>query len=316
MLSITVRSCIEELRPVRHEDSEIVICDNSDQHIFDLLPSVIPSKYIEDGLVKIIRQDFPCLFTAREKAAENALGRLIVCIDSHMLVGRNMILDLVNFMNTYRQEDKTTGFCHAPINWIHQHECRAKHDRDMLVNELGDWNLMYTQPRTITWKGMPWICKRDWFLNNLNGYGSLSKHKVSWGGGDMHLGVKSWLLGFKNWAVPTNPGIHIGPFPKIDQGENKNKVNTGKYRRYAASGQGPHTVGFLVSCYVLGGEYMMERNKAAIKERFGQFLDIDKYWNQAIEWGKEEKQWLDERKVITFEQLLETQPWNNQWFIG
>lgn len=311
MLSITVRSCIEELRPVGHENSEIVICDNSDQSTFDLLPSVIPSKYIKEGLVKIVRQNFPCLFTAREKAIENALGKYILCIDSHMIIGRNMIFDLVNFMDIYRHEDETTGFCHAPINWAHQHECRSKHDRDVSVNELGDWNLAYLHPRTITWKGMPWICKRDWFLNTLKGYGALAIHKVSWGGGDMHLGVKAWLLGYKNWAVPTNPGIHIGPYPKIDKGKDKNVVKIGKYRLYTASGQGPHTVGFLVSCYVLGGESMMRRNKEAITERFGRFIDVDKYWNQAIKWGESEKRWLDKNKVMSFEEFLELKPWED-----
>lgn len=309
MLSITVRSCIEELKPLGHENSEIVICDNSDRHIYNSLPSVIPPKYISDGLVKIVRQNFPCLFTAREEAVRYSTGKYILCVDSHCLIGRDMILDLVNFMDIYQADDKTTGFCHAPINWAHQHEERSKHDRDISVNELGDWNTAYSHPKTITWKGMPWICRRSWFLEELQSYGALSEHRISWGGGDMHLGTKAWLLGFKNWAVPTSPCIHIGPFPKIDQGENKNVTKIGKYRLYANSGQGPHTIGFLVSCYVLGGEPMMLRNKAVITERFGKFIDVDKCWDQAKKYGKREKQWLDKHKVMTFEQFLETKPW-------
>ena len=230
-----------------------------------------------------------------------------------MIIGRDMFLNLYNFMES-KKDDKTLGFAHAPINWVHQHESRSKHDRDMSVNELGDWNTSYNHERTITWKGMPWICRRNWFLNELGGYGALSEHNLSWGGGDMHIGIKPWLLGFKNWAVPCSPGIHIGPFPKTDiKGKNANVVSVGqdKYRLWSKSGEGPHAIGFLISCFVLGDEQMMERNKKIISSRFGQFIDVNKWWDKAKQYGKNEKEWLDERKKISFEQLLKTKPWNN-----
>ena len=281
MLSVTVRSCIEALRPLGLENCEIVIADNSDEPTYKMLNSVLPTGYCRDGLLKIVRQDFSCLFTARELAVANSSGEYVLCLDSHMLVGHNMFLDLVNFMDS-KKDDPTLGFAHAPINWAHQHHRASKHDRDMSQHELGSWNTKYEKERTITWKGMPWICRREWFLDKkagLGGYGALAQHSLSWGGGDLHIGVKPWLLGFKNWAVPCNPGIHIGPFPKIDmvKGEkNSAIVGPDKYRLYAASGVGPHAIGFLVSCYVLGGEAMMERNKGAIKERFGRYIDLDK----------------------------------------
>lgn len=314
MLSVTVRSCIEALRPLGLSNCEIVIAENSDQGAHNLVASVLPTGYIKEGLLSVHRIEKPCLFTARELAARKAKGEYILCLDSHMLVGHNMFVDLVNFMDS-RKDDPTLGFAHAPINWAHHHDRASKHDRDMSINELGDWNLAYPTTRTITWKGMPWICRRDWFNDRdkgLNGYGALAQHAISWGGGDMHIGVKPWLLGFKNWAVPCNPGIHIGPFPKIDTKPGNPHVTTigpDKYRLYAASGNGPHAMGFLVSCYVLGGIPMMERNKAAITNRFGRFIDVDKHWDQAIECGKDEKVWLDARKIMTFEDFITNKPW-------
>jgi hypothetical protein len=56
---------------------------------------------------------------------------------------------------------------------------------------------------------------------------------------------------------------------------------------------------------------MMHRNANAIKERFGRFVNIEKWWSKAMELGKDEKAWLDSRKIMTFEQLLERKPWNN-----
>lgn len=315
MLCITIRSCIEELRFLPPDKKEIIVADNSDESIYHQISSVLPTGYILDRLLKIYHQPFPCLFAARELAAQKATGDLILCIDSHCLIGHGMIEDLVRF-KIERSDDFTIGFLHAPLNWAHQHEHHAKHDRDMTKNELGDWGSAYKEPRTITWKGMPWLCEREWFLTTLGAYGALSKHKISWGGGDMHIGIKPWLLGYKNWAVPTSPCIHIGPFPNSINKQNPNLTNPQpnsnyQYRLYSNSGNYPPAFGFLVSCYILGGESMMRRNEPIISKRFGKFLDTKKWWSKAIELGQEEKLWLDERKVITFEQLIELRPWDN-----
>lgn len=318
MLVVTIRSCLEALKGL-NAPSEIVIADNSDPKVFQTLGAIIPRGYLTDGTLKIHRQNFPCLFTARELAAEKAKGEYILCVDSHMLIGHNTIPDLVYFMDDHK-DDPTLGFAHAPVSWAHHHERNAKHDRVIRKGELGTWGARYDTPRTITWKGMPWICRREWFLDTdkgLNGYGALAQHKVSWGGGDMHIGTKPWLLGFKNWAVPTDPCIHIGPFPKIDTGKDPNHTkvvnpaNVERYRLYSSSGQFPHTFGFLLSCYVLGGEPMMRRNLDDLKRLFGRYINYDDFWDKAIELGQDEKQWLDERKVMTFEQFTKDEPWRH-----
>ena len=317
MLVVTVRSCIEELRPLGKGVGEIIICDNSDPPVYEMLGSALPTGYIREGLIKVFRQDFPCLFTARETAIKHAKGEYILCLDSHLIVGRDMIVDSVNFMDD-RRDDKTLAFGHPPINWAHQHERMARHDRDMSECELGDWGKAYNYPRTITWKGMPWICRREWFLDKetgLGGYGALADHKLSWGGGDMHIGIKPWLLGLKNWAIPTSPAIHIGPFPKLDMTTNPNAVKVAKmtardrYRLWAVSGEGPHALGFLVSCYILGGEPMMKRNRRAMINRFGDYIAVSKWWERAIKLGIGEKRWFDERRIMSFEQLILTKPW-------
>jgi len=317
MLSVTVVSCLEEISPYG-DLGEVVICDNSDQEIYDQLKHFIPAKYVREGKVKILRQGFPCLFTARETSAQAAEGEYIICVDSHMILGHNMVKDLVDFMDRHK-DDPTMGFAHAPINWAHRHFDSSRHDRVLTKSELGPWGKMYDHERTITWKGMPWICRREWFIDTdkgLCGYGALAQHRISWGGGDMHIGTKPWLLGFKNWAVPTRAAVHIGPYPNIDQDpKNKNvsKVANGtayRYRLYNKSGTGPHTVGFLVACYVLGGEAMMKRNRPVIEERFGRYLKMDAWWERAKFWGKDERNWLLERQVMSFDEFIKTQPWN------
>ena len=127
----------------------------------------------------------------------------------------------------------------------------------------------------------------------------------------MHVGIKPWLLGFENWAVPTSPVIHIGPFPMSNPDKRTVAPLTPaeRYRLYNKSGAGPTCLGFLVSCFILGGESMMERNKAMIINKFGRFINVEAYWTRAMETGKEEKLWLDSRRIMSFEDLLQKKPW-------
>ena len=308
MLVVTLRSVIEELKPLGQGQTEIILVDNSDTSLYKLLQDAIPGGYIQDGTIKVFRQEFPCIFTARDLAVEKASGKYIACVDGHMLIGNDMFVDLFNFMES-KDDDPTLGFAHAPINWLHQHESRARHDRDMSTCELGDWGLAYETPRTITWKGMPWICRKT-LWEEIGGYGALSQHKISWGGGDMHIGIKPWMLGFKNWAVPTSPGIHIGPFPNEETRPKAPITARDRYRVYSTSGTTPHSFGFLVSCYVLGGEEMIDRNREAITRRFSSDLFLPEWIAKAIEYGKDEKAWLDDRKITSFENLLGENPWD------
>jgi len=300
MLAVTVRSCLEALKAVAG-GGEVVIVDNSDDKFYKMVKRVIPEGYIKDGKIQLIRQEFPCLFTARETGAIAAKGQYIACVDSHMLIGYNMFKDMVDFMNRHRDDPKL-GFGHAPINWAYQHERSAKHDRNVAECELGNWNKKYDEERKITWKGMPWVCRKNWFLGALGGYGALAKGKVSWGGGDILIGTKPWLLGFENWAIPTNPGIHIGPFPDVDGKDGS------KYRVYSKSGEHPTLTGYLVALYVLGGLEAIKRNTSAMEKNWPWF-SVTKYVGMAKTIGKSERKWLIKNQVMSFEEYLKDKPW-------
>ena len=303
MLSVTVRSVLEDCKFLSC-DYEVVICDNSDQAMFNNAKSSIPEEYIKSGLVNFIHQKFPCLFTARETAAKAAKGEYILMLDSHMLIGHRMIADMVDFMDS-QSGNKLLGFAHAPITWSHRPESKARHDRDISENDLGPWGRYYDQARKITWKGIPWICRRSWFLGQFAGqfgpYGSLARHKMSWGGGDFYLGTKSWMLGFENWAIPTSPGIHIGPF----------KGAVKDYRTYQSSGQTAPCVGFLTACYILGDEPLMTRNRDVLKERFGPHgFHPDQHWSEAKQLGEQERRWMRKNQTMSYADMLNNRPWD------
>ena len=63
-----------------------------------------------------------------------------------------------------------------------------------------------------------------------------------------------------------------------------------------------------MSCYVLGGESMMERNAPTLRKRFK--LDVDGLWEKAKSLAENEKKWLEERRVMTFLEWVKEEPWN------
>jgi hypothetical protein len=189
------------------------------------------------------------------------------------------------------------------VNWLCQWEGAARHDMKEI---FGTWGKLYNHERKISWKGMPWMSRRDWFLDKLNGYGALAENKLAWGGGDMHLGLKTWVLGYENWAVPTRPVIHIGPLPTAAR-------KFWKYRKYQASGDGLPGMGYLVSLFAMGAD------KLAYDQRFVNFIS-DRHGikvGESAEFAKglaeKERQFIDKNKAMTFNDMWDNPPWENSY---
>jgi glycosyltransferase involved in cell wall biosynthesis len=297
ILGVTLRSAIEELSAVPG-GGEVVICDNSDAEHRPAVESIIPRRYLGRE-VRIYYQDYACLFTAREQAARQARGKYIFCVDAHMIFGRDSIVRAVEFMD--RRAGQPVGFGSIPINWLCQHEGAARHDMRHLH---GTWGHLYEHERRISWKGIPWICNRDWFLDSLGAYGCLSANKMSWGGGDVYLGLKTWLLGFENWAIPSRPVIHIGPLPPAAR-------QFYKYRTYQGSGQYFATLGFLVAFYALGVEpAFFERPEISsfLEQRVGK--NFREHLPLACELAAADHQKIAGAAVMSYAELAKTRPWD------
>jgi hypothetical protein len=158
------------------------------------------------------------------------------------------------------------------------------------------------------WKFMPWICRKDWYLNTIKGYGTHSNAMLSWGGAETIQQVKSLMMGFDNWAIATDPVIHIGPYtPEV--------VKTGqyKYRTYSANGNYPHGFGVLASYMVLAGDKLgyelAKKGEKAFTARH--HIEVDKYWKEAVKVGKAEYEWLDSVKKYSYPELIEARPWES-----
>lgn len=308
MLNITLNVCIEMLKSLDCK-SEIVVVDNSDPNIYEIMPIAYPPGFLRICNVRVFRQEDPCFTSARMMAAEKARGEYVFCVDSHVLIGYNTFHDSVSFMDRHKDHENL-GFAHPPIRWAHQGPAAVRHTLGMGKDGVpwGSWSHGIREDQKIFWKFMPWICRREWYLNTLKGYGSHSTHELSWGGAEFLQQIKSWMLGYEQWGIATDPVIHIGPYtPAV--------VKTGqyKYRTYSASGNFPHGLGVLVAFYVLGGE-VTGYEHAKIREKGftnRHHITVDEWWPKAMELGKEEHEWLMQNKKYDYLELIEKEPWND-----
>ena len=306
MLNVTLNNAIEALKGVPCE-SEIVVCDNSDPKFKELLGIACPVGFIKKHNVRIIHQEAPCFTSARMAAAEAAKGEYLFCVDSHILFGYNTLRDSLNFMERHK-DNAQLGFGHPPIRWAHQGPAAVKHTLKVSDKGLpnGGWDCAYTTERKMYWKFMPWICRRDWYLNTLKGYGAHSDHMISWGGAELLQQVKSLMLGYENWAISTDPVAHIGPYtPAV--------IATGqyKYRTYSANGNKPHGFGVLLAYAVLGGPIDGYKHAKIGEEQFTNRhkIKVDDYWDEAVKLATNEHNWLMEHKKYNYLELLTEKPW-------
>lgn len=308
MLNVTLNNAIEALKTIDCE-SEIVLCDNSDPKFKDLLGIACPVGFIKKHNVRVIHQKEPCFTSARMRAAEAAKGEYIFCVDSHVLFGNNTLRNSLDFMERHKDEPQL-GFGHPPIRWAHQGPAATKHTLKISPKDLpnGGWECAYREECKIFWKFMPWICRRDWYLNTLRGYGSHSDHMISWGGAELLQQVKSLMLGYENWAIISDPIVHIGPYtPAV--------IKTGqyKYRTYGANGNKPHGFGILLAYVVIAGPDVGHKLAKTGEEQFynRHKIKVDDYWKEAVNLGIKEHEWLMQNRKYNYLELIEKKPWND-----
>jgi len=316
-LNLTVRSALEELKAVSG-GSEIIVVDNSDRNLWEgdngergAVQTMIPTRYLRSGQVKLLRQDEPCFTEARMTAARAATGEYLYCVDSHVLFGRDVLKDAVAFMDRHEGDEKL-GFGHSPICWAGQYEGAKKHQLAPKPGAHHGWNWAGYRDKEskISWKFMPWICRRDWYLDALRGYGCLADNMVGWGGAELLQQVKALMLGYENWAIPGSPVIHIGPYGSLDR-----ELTGYRYRTYGSSGKYPPGMGVLAAWYVLLGDQEGYKHVITHQDRMRARYSMEitpELWDMARQIGHEEHEWLKAKRVMTYWDLLEKRPWENE----
>lgn len=310
MLSVTVKSALECLKSIDN-DGEIIVVDNSDEPLWNLIKTVNKSPLalhdVREGRVKLIRQDFPGLYSAVQKGTEIAEGEYWYRADSHTLFGHNHFKDLVEFMDSGTDNKVGCGF--SPLGWIRQHERFARHDirfdRDRIFD---NWGRQYYEPTKICWNFGSRICSLDWW-KTIGGYGFFADKQIGWGGGEFYVAIKSWLMGRENWAIPTSPQYHIGPFS-----DEILRLTTYRYHQYGKSGTTSTGMGILCAFYALGGDAAKEellKSQASIRKNYA--IEIEERWPEAKEIAHDAYEQLKQVQAMSFEQFLKDKPWEDNW---
>jgi len=310
MLGVTVRSCLEELKAIDN-DGEIVIVDNSDEDIWNIIKTVNISPfdigYVQTGKVKLIRQKYPGLYSARQLGSERAKGEYIYNIDSHTFIGRDHFKILIEFMDSHKEDKIKLGY--APIGWVSKHEAFSRHDlRTDEGTVYGSWGRRYYEPTKICSNFGSYMCNREWFINSHKGYDFLASKHVAWGGGEIYIPLKAALLGYEAWAVPCSPQYHIGPFSS----EISRRTNY-RYRVYDKDGEGKRGIGILAMFYALAGDFGREylQRNSHVYTQYG--LNMNGDWEYAKSIAKETREDILKRQVISFEEFIEKQDWAKTW---
>lgn len=309
MLGVTIRSAIEALKAI-DSDGEIIVVDNSDADIWNIIkkPNVSPCPligYQQDGILKYIRQPFPSMYTAFQTGAKEAKGKYLIRSDSHVYFGHNILKDCVDFMES--MPDIGCGF--SPIGWWNLHERIAKtHIRENDNGGIfGPWGRKAKKdlPAKIAWGFGPRIISKEWY-DKIGGFGFFADRKVSWGGGEFYLSIKSLLFGRENWTFDASPMYHIGPYSKEVEGLGYS------FRKYGSSGVGNQGIGILSAFYALGGDSAIEealKSKDGLKSQYG--IDVKRDWGKAREFALKDREFILDNQVVSFDEILERKPWND-----
>lgn len=304
MLCVTVLSAVEALKECG-VSGEIVIVENSDEEVH-LAAMACLAGQIKEKTVRVIREPNPSIATALHRAHNEALGEFIFYTDAHTLIGHGTIRHMLDFFARHKGE--RIGFLYAPIQWAHSSKAtRRTHFHTHLTEApLGQWNgasIVKTEQR-VSWKGMPYLIRKD-VWHEIGGFGCCAEHGLGWGVLP-YIGIKTWVYGFENWAIPDGVVYHFGEWPEI-------VAKHAKYRTYQNSGHHPG-LGRAVALHVFGDEEMIRQQFAANKSFGRYFKSADEAVEKAREIGEVERNIRITKNMPSLRVLLSNPPWEQEKF--
>ena len=288
---LTVRSVLESLKSCLFS-SEIIIVDNSEDPckrkiLYDLL-----APFTNSEQVKILEQNFTCLFSARDLAVKNSSGEYILILDSHCLMMKDSIKKLLSFADRI----DNLGILFGLMCYSSAHELDSFCDRDV---EKFTGLRLHGYKTTLPYfksplRSMPMVIKRS-VWDHIRGYYPLSTHKLCWGGGDFLISFKPLLFGYSNWSLTTVGVVHLGPF------------NDGGFfvQSYIdiVSPSNSRFLGMLLSAYVIGGEELLSKRFKQLINRIDE-KQLSRIRTRVFELGAECRRWLVKHSKYTYDDIV------------
>lgn len=220
----------------------------------------------------------------RTKGVKLARYNNIIFADAHITVRPGTILSTLTALNTYG------GIMHSPVSWMGADGTNPDpgYQYSYKVGEKiwGTWNKIKVAdtPFYIAITGHCWLAvKKKEFLEK-RGYPLAQR---VYGGGEPYLDSLFWMTGSTSMCDPGSLVYHLSA------GRNYSWNNADLIHNM-----------FLVS-YILGGQRWIDRILITYLNHSGMHPTyLRQLYDEAMEEAQEDKKWLDENKIMEFEELL------------
>lgn len=296
-LPMTVGHLVEELWQTGIEKWEIIIMDNAsvdetgrffDWKIEEKLPRrkyiYSPRGLVTSGHLRIMYDPVPSNVGTRNNGARWARYQNLIFCDAHIITRYGTVL------STLKALDQYGGIIHAPVSWLGADPFApdASYQYSYKVGEKiwGTWNKIKIAdtPFYIPLCGHCWLAvKKKEFLDK----GGYPQAQRVYGGGEPYLDTLYWMTGSTSMCDPGSLVYHLS----AGRGYNWHSADL------------LHNM-FLVS-YILGGQKWIDRilvtylNKPSTHPTI-----VRQLYDEAKAEGEKTRVWLEQNRVMTFEELL------------
>lgn len=282
-------------------EGEFFVVDNSDPQIHRAVQDVMHGQ-VKSHHARIVHEPTPSLAKAVDRAHREALHDIVFYIDAHCLIAPGTLRAIVDFYQ--RHAGERIGFVHAPIQWAHRSDATRMTHFGFADSPLGSWagGGLVTHEQKVTWKGMPHAIQKSVYAD-IGGLGCMAQHRLGWSI-MRYLGIRPWVLGYQNWAIPHGTVYHFGEWPASAK---KHAI----YRHYQNSGPAVGA-GLPLTAYVYADEaYLRSTYEASGMAQH--FKDIDHALATAKQYGTADRTDLQSRATFrSLPDLLASPPWTIQ----
>lgn len=201
---LRLRTTVEQLQATLPGDAEIIVVDDgSTDSSTDFLKSA-------NGRVRLLRTDHLGTARTRNLAVEHTEAETLLFIDAHMEFPAGWWEPMLHLLNTPR-----VGAVAPVVSDLEERNCKAFGSGFKGPDLSIEW-LRQSGDAPYPVPLLPWCCaaiRRDTFRKA----GGFDQDMVGWGGIDVEMSLRLWLLGYELWLAPQVEVFHLfrseRPFP-------------------------------------------------------------------------------------------------------
>lgn len=285
----TVHSIVNDLETfLKPDDFEIIIVDNGSEDDMSWRYLVERGMFYH-RTVRLHHDPIMGNVSARNKGAAMATGKYLFFSDAHMSYR------IGSFKKMIEAIDKYGGMAHASVQWMGGYEpSDPSLQYTIKIGEKiwGTWNnySVSKEPYFIPVSGH---CFLGMMREQFNAFGGYNPYFRCYGGGEVYLDMKWWMLGSSVVVVPEAVGYHL---------------SAGRGYSYF---QNDLIHNMMLLGYALGADAMGERVYIRYLGKQGtQKSTLDKLHDEAMEEASADRAFIPSNQVMSFYEVIEKRPWD------